>query len=57
MDAIIRQKTGTTKIRWERAAQCKAFDSIRDQVVASTKRESEIKQRRRALREQLIPAK
>lgn len=37
MDAIVSQKTGATKIRWRRAAQCKAFDSIRNLVVANTK--------------------
>lgn len=26
MDAIIRQKTGSTKFRWERAAESKSFD-------------------------------
>lgn len=37
MDAIISQKTGATKARWERAAKSKAFDSIRNLVVASTR--------------------
>jgi integrase len=37
MDAIIRQKTGSTKIRWERAAKSKPFDSIRNLIVANTK--------------------
>lgn len=37
MDAIIRQKTGSTKTRWERAAKSKVFDSIRNLVVANTK--------------------
>lgn len=37
MDAIIRQKSGVTKIRWENAAKCKAFNSIRNLVVANTK--------------------
>lgn len=39
MDAIIGQKTGSTKIRWERAAKCKAFDRIRDLIVSNTKAE------------------
>ncbi len=37
MDAIINQKTGVTKARWERAAKSKAFDSIRNFVVANTR--------------------
>ena len=37
MDAIISQKTGSTKTRWERAAESKSFDAIRNLVVASTK--------------------
>ena len=37
MDAIIRQKSGSTKHRWEIAARCKAFDLIRNLVVANTK--------------------
>ena len=37
MDAIIGQKKGPTKIRWERAAECKAFDLIRNLIVANTK--------------------
>ena len=37
MDAIIRTKTGNTKIRWERAAKSKSFDGIRNLVVAETK--------------------
>jgi len=37
MDAIVSQKKGATKIRWKNAAKCKAFDSIRNQVVANTK--------------------
>lgn len=36
MDAIISQKTGTTKARWERAAESKAFDLIRKLVIANT---------------------
>ena len=37
MDAIISQKTNATKIRWQRAAECKAFDLIRNLVVTNTK--------------------
>jgi integrase len=37
MDSIVRKKTGSTKDRWERAAQCEAFDTIRNLVVADTK--------------------
>lgn len=37
MDAIIRQKTGSTKTRWERAAKSKVFDSIRRLVVSDAK--------------------
>jgi len=37
MNAIIGQKTGTTKDRWEKAAKCKSFNSIRALVVANTK--------------------
>ena len=37
MDAIISQKTNTTKIRWVNAAKCKAFDLIRNLIVANTK--------------------
>lgn len=37
MDAIVSQKSGATKIRWVNAAKCKAFDSIRNLVVANTK--------------------
>lgn len=37
MDAIVSQKSGATKIRWENAAKCEAFNSIRNQVVAETK--------------------
>lgn len=37
MDAIVSKKTGPTKIRWERAAKAKAFDSIRNLVVSNTK--------------------
>lgn len=37
MDAIVRQKKGSTKTRWERAAKSKALDSIRNLVVANTK--------------------
>ena len=37
MDAIVRQKTGSTKARWERAAKSKVFNSIRNLVVANTK--------------------
>jgi integrase len=36
-DAIIGSKTGNTKFRWERAAEDKAYDSIRDLIVAETK--------------------
>jgi integrase len=39
MDVIVSQKEGSTKIRWERAAQSKAFDPIRNLVVANTKAE------------------
>jgi hypothetical protein len=37
MDAIIKQKTGSTKERWERAAKSKSLDPIRNLIVASTK--------------------
>jgi hypothetical protein len=37
MDAIIRQKTGSTKVRWERAAKSKSLASIRNLIVANTK--------------------
>ena len=37
MDSIVRKKTGSTKIRWERAAKSKSFDPIRNLVVAGTK--------------------
>jgi len=37
MDTIISQKSGATKIRWERAAKSKAFDSIRELVVSNSK--------------------
>ena len=37
MDAIVSQKKGPTKIRWERAAASKPFDLIRGLVVANTK--------------------
>ena len=33
MDAIIKSKHGSTKIRWERAIKCKSFDHIRNVVV------------------------
>lgn len=39
MDSIIRKKTDSTKIRWERAAKCKSFDAIRNLVVADTRAE------------------
>jgi integrase len=31
------KKTNATKIRWQRAAECKAFDLIRNLIVANTK--------------------
>ncbi|MDB6124621.1 MAG: Integrase family protein [Pedosphaera sp.] len=37
MDAIIGTKTGNTKVRWERAAESKSFDSIRNLSVVKTK--------------------
>jgi len=37
VDAIIKQKTGNTKARWERAAKSKSFDPIRNLIVANTK--------------------
>lgn len=37
MDAIISLQKGSTKARWERAAESQAFDSIRNLVVADTK--------------------
>src|SRR5208337_4294059 len=37
MDAIIHQKTGSTKARWERAAKSKSLDPIRNLIVANTK--------------------
>lgn len=37
MDGIVGQKTGVTKIRWERAAKAKVFDSIRKLVMSNTK--------------------
>jgi hypothetical protein len=37
MDAIIRQKSGSTETRWEQAAKSRVFDSIRRLVVSDTK--------------------
>lgn len=37
MDEIVSKKRGATKIRWANAAKCKAYDSIRNRVVAETK--------------------
>lgn len=36
MDFIVKQKTGSTKARWERAIKSKSFDPIRNVVIANT---------------------
>ena len=39
MDCIVRQRTDSTKERWERAIQDKAFDGLRHLVVTETRAE------------------